>query len=69
MKKEPVVILLGYFANQMELLERILKEIEVSQPSDREKTSHLGYLLHNLYCAIEDLFQEVAKTFENRIED
>jgi len=69
MKKEPLVILLSYFANQIELMEGMLKEIEVTQPSDREKTSHLGYLLHNLYCAIEDLFQEIAKTFENRIED
>ena len=69
MKKEPLVILLSYFANQIELMEGMLKEIEVTQPSGREKTSHLGYLLHNLYCAIEDLFQEIAKTFENRIED
>jgi hypothetical protein len=29
----------------------------------------LGYLLHNLYCALEDLFLEIAKTFENQIED
>lgn len=69
MKKGSLAILLGYFTNQMELMERMLKEIKVTQPSDREKTSHLGYLLHNLYCAMEDLFQEIAKTFENRIED
>jgi hypothetical protein len=25
--------------------------------------------LHNLYCALEDLWQEVARTFENRLED
>jgi hypothetical protein len=53
----------------MELIERIWKEVESTQPTDREKTSHLSYLLHNLYCALEELFQEVAKTFENRIED
>jgi len=69
MEKGSLAILLGYFTNQMELMERMLKEIKVTQPSDREKTSHLGYLLHNLYCAMEDLFQEIAKTFENRIED
>ncbi len=69
MKKGSLAILLGYFTNQMELMERMLKEIKVTQSSDREKTSHLGYLLHNLYCAMEDLFQEIAKTFENRIED
>ena len=35
----------------------------------RRSVSHLGYLLHNLYCALEDVFREVAKTFENQIED
>lgn len=69
MKKESLAILLGYFSNQIELVEKILKEIKATQPSGREKTSHLGYLLHNLYCAMEDLFQEIANTFENRIED
>lgn len=69
MKKEPLAILLSYYTNQMELMKKILKGIKVTQPSDKEKTSHLGYLLHNLYCALEDLFQEIARTFENRIED
>ncbi len=27
----------------------------------------LGYQLHNLYCAFEDLFEVVAGTFENQI--
>jgi uncharacterized protein YutE (UPF0331/DUF86 family) len=26
-------------------------------------------LLHNLYCSLEDIFQEIAKTFENKVED
>lgn len=69
MKKERLAVLLGYFESQMDLIERIRKEVESTQPTDREKTSHLGYLLHNFYCALEELFQEVAKTFENRIED
>ncbi len=29
----------------------------------------LGYALHNLYCSLEDLFEQVAYTFENTIED
>lgn len=29
----------------------------------------LGYQLHNLYCAFEDLFKIVAAAFENHIED
>ncbi len=69
MKKESLAILSGYLTNQTELFETILKEIRVTNPSNREKTSHLAYLLHNLYCAAEDVFQEVAKTFESRVED
>ncbi len=69
MKKESLVILSGYFTNQAELIKKIFREIKVVLPSNKEKTSYLGYLLHNLYCAIEDLFQEISKTFENRIED
>ncbi|GFP25387.1 hypothetical protein HKBW3S25_00859 [Candidatus Hakubella thermalkaliphila] len=69
MKKEPLAILLGYFTNQTEIMEKILQEVKTTKPSGREKVSHLAYLLHNLYCALEDLFQEIAKTFENRIED
>jgi hypothetical protein len=29
----------------------------------------LGYQLHNLYCAFEDLFKIVSETFENHIQD
>ncbi len=29
----------------------------------------MGYQLHNLYCAFEDLFEIVAKIFENNIHD
>jgi hypothetical protein len=46
-----------------------LQEIDLTEPNSREKISHLGYLLHNLYCALEDIFREVARTFENQIED
>ena len=69
MKKEPIAILMGYFTRQMELIEGILKEIYDTKPSKRAETTHLAYLLHNLYCSLENLFQEVAKTFENKVED
>ena len=69
MKKESLSLLLGYLSNQMGLLRRILKEVEDTNPTSKEKTSHLAYLIHNFYCALEDVFQEIARTFENRIED
>ncbi|MBI5208278.1 MAG: hypothetical protein HY934_10905 [Candidatus Firestonebacteria bacterium] len=69
MKREALSILSGYFSNQIEIIYKIIEDIKSVSPNTREETSHLGYLLHNLYCAIEDLFQEIAKTFENNIED
>ncbi len=46
-----------------------MKNIRLTAPDSQEKVSHLGYLLHNLYCALEDIFREVAQTFENRVDD
>ncbi len=69
MKKEQIAILVGYLANQQVLIERLLVEIGSTETETKEKVSHLGYMLHNLYGSLEDLFQEVAKTFENRVED
>ncbi len=60
---------LGYIKDQKGEIDRIFKEVEGTEPTDKEKTITLGFYLHNLYCAFEDLFIEVAKTFENRIED
>jgi hypothetical protein len=69
MKKETIAILLGFLNNQMAVIQRIIRDIEITTPDNREKISHLGYLLHNLYCALEDIFREIAQTFENHIED
>lgn len=69
MKREALAILLGFLANQLVVINRLLAEIEGTDPDSKEKASHLGYLLHNLYGALEDLFQEIARTFENRMED
>lgn len=69
MKKEAIALLLGYLKNQEEIIDRLLEEIKSADVSSEERTVNLGYLLHNLYCALEDLFQEIARTFENRIED
>ncbi len=69
MKKAQLAVLLAFLNSQEEITGKILREIEVTAPDTKEKKSHLGYLLHNLYCALEDLLQEVARTFENRLED
>ena len=69
MKKAQLAVLLGFLHGQEEVFSKILRDIEATEPDSSERKSHLGYLLHNLYCALEDLLQEVAKTFENRLED
>jgi hypothetical protein len=69
MSKASAALLLGYMASQLEDLELLIAKIGAAEPSSDEKAVYLGYLLHNFYCALEDLFQEVAKTFENRVED
>ncbi len=60
-------------------IEAQLKEIDkiYEEITDREKGAKrskirlesLGYKLHNLYCAFEDLFKIVARYFENQIMD
>lgn len=69
MKKESLSLLLGFWGHQAQILERISKEIKTTPLRSRQGTAYTGFLLHNLYSALEDLFQEVAKTFENHIED
>ncbi|MCX7667855.1 MAG: hypothetical protein N2Z84_02870 [Atribacterota bacterium] len=68
-KKESLALLLGYLNNQMEIFHRLLALIERKGTGTEEETVYLGYLLHNLYCALEDLFREIAKTFENTVEE
>lgn len=38
-------------------------------PGGGEAIDSMGYQLHNLYGAFEQLFEEVARFFENRIDD
>jgi hypothetical protein len=69
MKKGSLALLYGCLDTQLQSIERLWQEVQITQPTDREKTSHLAYLLHNLYCVFEDLFQAIVRTFENRMED
>ncbi|MXY23007.1 MAG: hypothetical protein F4Y45_00575 [Acidobacteria bacterium] len=45
-----------------------IEERRGSFVSGAEAVDSLGYQLHNLYGAVEQLFEEVARSFENRIE-
>ena len=47
-------------------LDRAEQRARESGPAGDES---LGFQLHNLYCACEDLFRIIAAAFENRIDD
>ncbi|MEJ5250927.1 MAG: hypothetical protein HPY54_07475 [Chthonomonadetes bacterium] len=68
MKREAIALLLGYFQNQMQVIDNILQSLQATQPDNQERVVVTGYYLHNLYSAAEDLFEEVASAFENQLE-
>lgn len=69
MSKERLAVLLGYLKSQRREINNLFTSIKNSSTENEEKTVYLGYLLHNLYCALEDLFKKVAQTFENNVDD
>ena len=69
MKNSELKVFSAFLSHQQTLIRKMIEEISATTPKSRESLSHLGYLLHNLYNALEDLFQEVARTVENRVED
>lgn len=69
MTTEAIALLLGYLRNQREVMQSILSQIRLLDTATEERTVTLAYYLHNLYSAAEDLFEEVASTFENRLRD
>lgn len=66
--KEKYSTLWAFITNQEEIVKNIIKKIEEIKPVNEDKLVHLGYQLHNLYSSYEDLFKEVAVTFENNID-
>lgn len=65
-----MALLFGYFQSQRDEILRIISEIKsCGNRQGKAQAAYLGFLLHNLYCAAEDLFQEIAKTFENEVKD
>ena len=70
MEAEKLVLIKSDLTAQMAEIEVIYSRLE-----DRKKSKgstaleSIGYQLHNLYCAFEDLFLIVAGYFENNIQD
>ena len=70
MEKERLAVLMAEIKAQIQEVEGIYTRIEDrKRRKDKAAMESVGYQLHNLYCAFEDLFKIVAETFENNIQD
>jgi len=69
-EKERLAVLMAEIKAQIQEVEGIYTRIEDrKRRKDKAAMESVGYQLHNLYCAFEDLFKIVAETFENNIQD
>jgi uncharacterized protein YutE (UPF0331/DUF86 family) len=65
-----LAVLRAEVEKQVEVIAKIYAKIrERCHSKDVAYLESLGYQLHNLYCAFEDLFKIVARTFENEVAD
>ena len=68
-----IAVFLAEFDYQTREIDRIYKIIQTRTPSDAknpmpdEVVESIGYWLHNLYCAYEDLFKIICSFWENNI--
>lgn len=70
MEKAQLAVLRAEIETQLKEIKEIYARIEERRKKkDQITIESLGYQLHNLYCAFEDLFEIVARTFENQIEN
>ena len=71
--KEKLSFLVSYINEQRRILENIVEKVSHNLSNfnleDEKTTVFLSYELHNFYSGMEDLFKEVAKIFENYVED
>ena len=51
------------------IVNRIAERRQAFDPGSAGDVDSMGYQLHNLYGAFEQLFEEVARFFENRIDE
>ena len=71
--KETVVLFLSDFDQQVEEIRKIYtfleeKSAKARPPVSSELVESIGYWLHNLYSAYEDLFRLIAAFWENSLE-
>jgi len=70
MEKEGLAILKAEIKAQTREIENVYVKLEErKREKGKAAVESIGFQLHNLYCAFEDLFKLVAETFENHIQD
>lgn len=70
MDKERLAVLKAEMGAQVLDIESIYVKIEErKQKKGKIGIESIGYQLHNLYCAFEDLFKIITDTFENQIQE
>lgn len=70
MDQERLTVFKAEIQAQLKEIDSIYTRLEArSRQRGEAAVESLGYQLHNLYCAFEDLFKIVAAEFENHIED
>jgi hypothetical protein len=54
----------------IEAIERLAEAlIELPDNAGYERCAGVAYALHNLYCALENSFEQLSRTFENHVVD
>lgn len=66
---EKYAILLGYFDKQFAIIKKLYAEINKIDLSIYDKHFVFALRTQQFYTAIEDLFKQIAKSFENHIEN
>ncbi|MBU4269176.1 MAG: hypothetical protein KJ808_10070 [Acidobacteria bacterium] len=70
MEKIELALLKAEIDAQVIEIDHIFTRIEErKKKKGKVAVESIGYQLHNLYCAFEDLFKIVAEAFENHIQD
>ncbi|MCX8124803.1 MAG: hypothetical protein N3F66_11680 [Spirochaetes bacterium] len=70
MEKERLMLLRSSIEAQIAVIDKIYSKIdERKKKKGKWVVENIGYQLHNLYCAFEDLFKIIAREFENNIDN
>jgi hypothetical protein len=62
-------ILLGYFDKQLEVMDRLCKESVNTDVSNYDRRFVFAMRVQQFYTALEDLLKQIAKSFENHIDN